>query len=139
MKQRYTELGYRLTELLGSQAKIAEVWGISRQAVSKKLAGEAPITLADLEKAAAHRCIPIATFFAKRGTDGAALAAFHAMHMHAPEALDRIINAFHHNRKILRLLADAADKLVQEVEPELRRSDRIRAAGVAEDTKEEAQ
>jgi transcriptional regulator with XRE-family HTH domain len=149
MPPRYTELGHRLTELLGSQPKIAAVLGVSQQAVSYKLTGVAPITLADLEKVAAVIHAPMTIFFEKRGTDGAVLNAFHAMHMHAPDALDSIISAFRHNRRTLRKLAKLADKLVQETEPELRRRDYILSAGVADgdvvippphsDTKEETE
>jgi len=129
----YTELGNRLTEMLGSQSKIAAVLGITQQAVSLKLAGVTPITVDELQMIARQLCVPMTVFFEKRGTDGAALIDFHAMHMHAPEALDRIAAAFRHNRRTLRLLAKEAARLMKEVEPEIRRSDRIFSAGVDND------
>ena len=131
MEYNYTELGHRLTELVGSQVRIAEVMGIAQACVSRKLHGDVSITLANLEKVAAFLKRPMTIFFEKRGTDGAVLNAFHDMHMHAPEAVDQLINAFRHHRRTLRMLGKDAEKLMQEVAPELRRQDRIRLAGVA--------
>lgn len=129
-KRQYTELGHRLTEIMGSQERIAKVLGIQRAAVSKKLLGNLNITVADLEKIAAHLHVPMTVFFEKRGTDGGVLDAFHKMHMHSPDSLDRIINAFYHNRQTLRRLAEVADELVKETAPEIRRREHLLSAGV---------
>ena len=130
-RRRYTELGHRLTEIVGSQSQLARIWGITRQAVAKRLQGRSDITIAELQRVADRMHVPMTVFFEKRGTDGGVLDAFHAMHMHGPDLLDRIINAFRHNRRTLRKLAEFADQLVAETEPEIRRRDRIFTAGVA--------
>lgn len=131
---RYTELGHRITEMLetaSKQQELATALDINQSVVSKKLLGKVAITVDDLVKIARHLNVPVAAFFEKRGTDGGVLRAFHEMHLRAPDALDQIINAYRHNRRLLRVLGKIAQKLVAHTEPEIRRGERILSAGVA--------
>jgi len=60
----YKKVGKRIATLgQGRHGEIAQVLGISRQSVSKKLRGERAILLSDLAKLSKHFDVPLAYFF----------------------------------------------------------------------------
>lgn len=65
---KYTRLGKRLAEL-GSQCRLAEALKLSQQTVSKKLRGEVPITVRELDTVGKYFGHPIHWFFEEMGPD----------------------------------------------------------------------
>lgn len=134
---KYTEFGQRLIEMFGTQDELAKALELDRTVVSRKLRGEIPIMLRDLEKAAKYLRMPIGALFTLRGTDGGVLKAFYEMHMYDPIALDKIIDAFHYNRRSLRVLAAGATEFMECNAPEPSRlATRLRDVGTEEGSDE---
>jgi transcriptional regulator with XRE-family HTH domain len=129
----YTELGHRIADLVGPQKKLAKILGLHRSTVGKKLQGRVPFTTEELVKVAQATNVTVRTLFELRGTDINIMKSAREMHMHAPQAFDKIVNAYWHNRRLLTELGDIAERLMKETEPEYRRGDHIFSAGVGDD------
>ena len=67
----YTPMGARIAELAGpkgAQQKLAGVLGLSQQTVSKKLRGECPIKLQEIERLADHYKVDLDYFLDGHGS-----------------------------------------------------------------------
>jgi transcriptional regulator with XRE-family HTH domain len=65
---KYTAVGLRIAALGVRQADLAKVLGLSQQSVSKKMRGEVPVFVSDIQKLAKKYKRPMCYFF--MGKDG---------------------------------------------------------------------